>query len=706
MIQPHIQPVAVGLYTVSNIGRHLHLKKESKEIQEAVAALSQKIHYLESLISLLPGNIYWKSMDGTYAGCNNNMANLLGFSSTRDIQGKTLFDLTSEGVAKRIVQEERAVFEKGEVISLEEQGAAIHDGRMYLTEKAPILDQHGNIIGLVGNTTDITHLKKVEAQLKKSKQQAELANKLKSEFIQNMQHDIRTPISGIWSVLYGYMQNPDPKGLQAVLPLMVGAAEQLLNICNEVIDFENLACNDEQVLSQPVSLLDLANSVVELNSAAVIARQLYLKLDIANDVPTWIVSDAHRLKKIIINLVGNAIKFTQAGGVTLSITVIKKTKTKCNLQLVVEDTGIGIPNDKINQVFEKFSRLHPSDSQLYKGTGLGLFIVKKFVQTLRGKIAVESVESKGTRFIISLNVNVVADPGTGTTLRRQHIIGVDVHHSQVECEQAQISAPQLIQDGEPTNYLYPQVLIIEDDPLALFAAEQIWQQVAVKVNIDTAMDITTARHLLKNKTYDLVLSDLGLPDGNADALVQEIKCDLNHRNYHTPMVALTAHKDLHRHKLALEAGFNTVLCKPLMVARAQHLLDVYVTERTSPTEVQVEQGMDMNDVIDWDLCLNMANGRESLARELLDALVSTFPSEQKALIASFNGNDISATRAILHRFRGGLSYLGVPRLVAITEALQQQVRVTDNLVKTQPTLDALFAEMDMLKQAYQQLEAC
>lgn len=560
----------------------------------------------------------------------------------------------------------------------------------------PIYNNENQCIGATGVAVDVTKEKQNEEQLRIAKEHAELANKLKTEFIQNMQHDIRTPISGIWSVLNGYLNRPDPEGLQKVLPLVVHAAEELLNICNEVIDFENAAYGDEQITMKPLSILDLTNAIVELNSAAIVARKLYMQLDIDDNVPEWIICDEHRLKKIIINLVGNAIKFTKQGGVTLRVILVKKEKTKCNLQFIIEDTGIGIPENKKEQIFDKFTRLNPSDNQLYKGTGLGLFIVKKFVEELGGRIEVKSVEGEGAQFIVSLSVGIATQTDTSKTMRRQHRIGVEDDRHKNEQEDTKLNDDYIKQSNEGSKQHLYKILMIEDDPLALFAAEHIWKQLAVKVSVDTAKNLVEGRRCLQKKTYDLVLADLGLPDGNGDELAREVKQNNRHRNYHTPLVALTAHNDLNRHRAALEAGFNTVLCKPLMVARAQHLLDVYVTERLGATEEHVEQDADMDDIIDWDLCLNMANGRESLARELLNALIATFPAEKKALTKAFQTNDIAAARAILHRFHGGLSYVGVPRLMAATVALQQQVRTTQDLETIQRYLDDFFEEMDTL----------
>lgn len=494
----------------------------------------------KKIIHAMPENVYWKDVHGKFLGCNANVATILKLKSPKEIIGKTDEELYDPEMAEKAKYVDALVINNNTSIAVEEEGLNVAgQPATYWSTKIPIHSDDNQVIGILGVSFDITHRKKIEEALVLAKEQAETANKLKSEFIQNMQHDIRTPVSGIWSVLSSYLQRPNPEELQETLPLIVSAAEQLLNLCNEVIDFENVAYGDEQVRLEPLSILDLVNGVIELNSAAVLARQLFLKLDIAEDVPEWVVSDAHRLKKVIINLVGNAIKFTQKGGVTLCVTLMKKSKHKYNLEFIVEDTGIGIPADKTEEIFDKFTRLNPSNTQLYKGTGLGLFIVKKFVKELGGKIEVESKEGKGTRFIVTMAVGVAAEEGPSKITRRQHQVGV-------------------------------------------------------------------------------------------------------------------------------------------------------------PLAPQIEEETDVGDIIDWDLCLNMANGRESLAQELLSALVATFPAEKKALANAFESNDVAAARALLHRFRGGLSYVGVPRLASALQELHQQVRSTDDLSSINNYLTHFFEEMDTL----------
>lgn len=368
-------------------------------IQQYKKDIEKNQYLLEEIVASMPGHIYWKDRNGIFLGCNEQQALDVGLLSRHEYVGKNDYDIINRSLpenlrrehANAIIQADREIIDSGIPKSVEELVIKLDGSEAtYLSQKKPLYDSEGSIVGLLGISVDITERKRLEEQLHLAKLQAETANKLKTEFIQNMQHDIRTPISGIWSVMNGFMRKPDPEGLQAVLPHLLKATDELLSICNEVIDFENAAYGEEAILIKPISLLALGNSVIDLNSAAIIARGLYLKLDIAADVPDRILTDVHRLKKILINLIGNAIKFTNQGGITLSIQLLNRVDNSVDLAFKVQDTGIGIPEDKIGLIYEKFTRLNQSNTQLYRGTGLGLFVVKKFVEELGGTVTVTS----------------------------------------------------------------------------------------------------------------------------------------------------------------------------------------------------------------------------------------------------------------------------------------------------------------------------
>lgn len=656
-----------------------------------VDTLKQRIHFLESLLQFLPGNVYWKSTDGTYLGCNQGMANVLNLTSPDDIKGKTLFELTSTEVAERISQQEKVLFETGQPISIEEQSAPINGSKIYLTEKAAILDSHGHIIGLIGNTTDITRLKAVETELKHARATADSANQLKTEFIQNMQHDIRTPISGIWSLLEAMASCDNLQEFKEVAPYATKAAKELLDICNEVIDFESIEYGEKPMYSRKFSLIELAHSVINLNSAAALSNNTSLILDIDDDVPDIVKGDNYRLKKILINLLSNAVKFTEQGEVRLNVRCIEKINKSVTLRLSIKDTGVGIAANQIHTVFEKFTRLNPSNIGKFKGTGLGLHIVKKFATEMDAEFDIVSVEGQGTTFTLDVRlelplVNQLADE------TRMHVETSRQMAVEAKPGQQKLSVPRKVAElkssllqSEHSGQKPLQVCLIEDDKLACLAIERVFDDVTKPCKLYIATTVKEAQTLLRKRAFDIVISDLGLPDGTGCDVVMSILKDKKHINHRTPFVALTAHSNDAKHEQAKQAGFVAVYHKPVLVQLMDKILADYAPNKVTPEQSEA--------VVDLPVSVEICGGSVETVFDLLTMLVDTFSKEKNVLTRSFKNGDFGRAYDLFHKLRGGLSYVRVPEVERSVKTLHAEVK---RCQQSQGELMELYSELEGL----------
>lgn len=354
------------------------------------------------IINCVPGSLYWKDLQGNYLGCNNVMLQTAGLASYKDIVGKTDYDLWPEN-ADRIRENDIVVLETGDTLATEE-AIKLHDGElMYFTGvKMPLRDEYDNIIGIVGNSIDISELKKNEAELIAAKRLAEQSNLVKAEFINNMEHDIRTPFNGVWgfaNILAEREVHPEKKEqLQAI----ANCAKELLNYCDGVLDFSRVEHGEVPIMDKCFSIRRLMKSVIDVDRIAAVQKGLSLQVELDDNLPETLMGDSYRLKRVLLNLLGNAIKFTNAGFVAIRIHLAVSELRSCVLKFIVEDTGIGIPEDKQGVVYERFSRGTASNRGLYKGHGLGLRIVKQFVSELDGQIHLKSEIDVGTKFIIYL----------------------------------------------------------------------------------------------------------------------------------------------------------------------------------------------------------------------------------------------------------------------------------------------------------------
>jgi len=368
----------------------------------------ERIHdYYNGLIAVMPGSIYWKNDRGDYLGCNNNLASILHLDNASSIIGKTDFDLMPKKQATIVSKTDQEIIQTGKAKSLEEIGFDL-SGReaIYFTHKIPIYDNQNNVIGLLGISLDITQLKKTEKDLIRAKETAEAANAAKSQFVANMEHDLRTPTSGIYGLLKGWVAHEPKKAeRKKFYGLLSQSAWQLLKLLDSILEFTRLESGKKPILEKKFRIRTFIDYLVELEQPAALTKHLKLSTKVAKDVPDIVKGDRFRVYRILINIVSNAIKFTQNGSINISVKLVQKAKDKDHrvfLAFEIKDTGIGIPKDEQEKVYEKFVRLDPSNRGIYKGSGLGLTVVKEFVNDLSGEIDLVSELGKGSKFTIVL----------------------------------------------------------------------------------------------------------------------------------------------------------------------------------------------------------------------------------------------------------------------------------------------------------------
>ncbi len=364
------------------------------------------IHDLEYIVSHMPGYIYWKNKRSEYLGCNERLARFSHLNKPSDIIGKTDEDFEwGKQQADQFRQDDQLIMETGKNLITEyELDQKREDGQpLYVrTEKMPFYDQDGKVIGVLAIAFDITDQKALERQLIEEKNKAEQANRIKTEFMRNMEHDIRTPFSGVWGMANHLWEIEQDETKKEYLHDITQCAKELLDYCNSILDFSKIESGLLVIIDKKFVLEQLVDSVVKIELPAATYKKLQLKVSYDANIPPILIGDRYRLHKILINLVSNAIKFTKKGHIELNVSLIKKTKQSALVRLIIEDTGIGIPEDKQDYIFEKFSRLSSSNKGFYKGIGLGLRVVKNFMHDIDGEVDLVSIVGKGTQFICTI----------------------------------------------------------------------------------------------------------------------------------------------------------------------------------------------------------------------------------------------------------------------------------------------------------------
>ena len=387
---------------------YLGMINDISERKRAEAALIQERHLLCTLLGNLPECIYFKDRESRFTRINRAHAKIFGLNDPAQALGKTDFDFFTDEHAQQAFADEQEIMRTGQPMLAREEKETWPDGRVtwVSTTKMPLRDGQGNIIGTFGISRDCTERKRGEQEMHKAKEAAEAATEAKSNFLANMSHEIRTPLNGILGMTELLLDTPLSADQAEYLTMLKSATESLLALVNDILDFSKVEAGkvvlDAIDFKLPESLGDT------LKSLAIRAHQKGLELAcrLAPEVPEYLIGDPGRLRQIITNLVGNAIKFTEQGEVVVRVSVDSQHENGVTLHFTVRDTGIGIPPEKQQTIFGAFEQADASTTRRYGGTGLGLAITSQLVSLMGGKIWAESACGQGSTFHFTLQLNL------------------------------------------------------------------------------------------------------------------------------------------------------------------------------------------------------------------------------------------------------------------------------------------------------------
>lgn len=501
---------------------------------------------MEKMIASMPGYVYWMNKKGLFLGCNNNFANLFGLAHPDEVVGKTSRGLAGpQGVEKLFAINNQDVIERA--VSMRNEGMLFHpsgESQTFLSIKDPLFSEQGEVIGLLGLLVDITAAKTELRMLRDAKDEAEQANRAKSNFIAHMSHDFRTPMTGIIGISEELSsQDLSREQVTEYASDLVKAGNRLLDLMNEIIQLAHADKISSKLHTELFSVQDLLNSIYDLMWPSCESKGLSFKVinsvDLSHD---QLLAERLLIHRIILNLLSNAIKFTDKGGVKLEIKTRTVAEDLIELVFCVSDTGCGIPPEKQSSIFTAFTKLSQSYRGLYRGSGLGLFIAKQYVDSMKGSIDVKSQEGKGSQFTVTLPI-------------KWPVYREDVEKKPPLSDDQFMPSPDR---GEPAG----RVLLVEDDPLTCKVT--IIKLSRVHERVDYATSGEEALEKLKKNAYDLVYMDLGLPGISGDELARRYRhWECSNRRGTLPILALTAHSDELISHNCLAAGMDEVLEKPL-----------------------------------------------------------------------------------------------------------------------------------------------
>ena len=536
---------------IVGITREVTEKKILEEkLQERLEELGKEVVFksrlLTSLFENVPDHIYFKDKKSRFVAVSKALAGWLGAESSEAMIGKTDFHYFTEEHAKPAFRDEQEVMKKGQPIEGKVEKETYPDGRVtwVSTTKIPWYDENGNIIGTFGISRDMTELKNKEFELIEARETAQRASQAKTTFLAIMSHEIRTPLNAIIGMCEILEETVLSKEQHEYLKILREAGETLLAIINDVLDISKIECGDVQIEKSEFSLDTLVEKVCDILAIRAHKKGIELADHISPNVPMNLIGDSYRMRQILVNLIGNSIKFTDEGEIILNVRLAEQKESQCEVEkrdevcllFSVKDTGVGIPKEKQNAIFDSFRQADSSTTRKFGGTGLGLSISKRLVELMGGKMWVESEEGKGSEFFFTVRFKIQKTKKSRTFIEPSE---VDVR-----------GISTLIVDDNATNRLILKEILTAWDA---DVTEASGGEEAISM-------IRSARE--KGKHFRLILLDRRMPAIDGFKVAEVIREDKKSEETTTVMMLTSDHRisDLNRID---ELGINCYLIKPI-----------------------------------------------------------------------------------------------------------------------------------------------
>lgn len=600
------------------------LENEVFQREKAQLHLGERTALLRSFIDCSPDLVYYRNEDEQFSGCNRAMEELTG-KVEAELIGLTPFDVYKQEIANKVVETDKQVFAQNEPLTYE-QWLEYPDGRKAYFElrKVPFFDRFGKRLGLLGFGRDITERKQYQDKLEK-------ASRDKTTFISTISHELRTPLNGIVGLSRMLMDTPLDARQQQQLKTIHLSAVTLGNIFNDIIDLDKLDRRRLEIAPAPLDLPAFLDELETLSRIQAEQKGLYLHFDRDGDMPQFVMADGTRLRQVLWNLVGNAVKFTDEGGVTIRCLAHAADEPgKLALHFEVEDTGVGIPRAQQEKIFAMYYQVQGKKHAT--GTGIGLAVSRQLVQAMGGQLYVDS------------------DPGEGACFTAE---------LEVDCVEPKAAAP------EPEMPSL-DILLVEDVELNVTVACALLNKLGHQVKV--ARDGAEALAMANPDDFDLILLDIQLPDMTGFDVAEQLLA--RYGDSLPPMVALTANATGDR-QYYRDHGMQDVINKPLGSKAVREVIGHLFADLAGDEADEADDVHHQDALLDLPFLTDYAS---TVGKPVLLSSVELFEKMMPDYMAVLDSNMIARDQAGVveeaHKIKGAAGSIGLRRLQQTAQLIQ------------------------------------
>ena len=631
------------------------LPDQSNQVLTPDLAPNELLKNLERLntLSAQSRSYAWEiNLNGLFTYMSPVVEIVLGYKPEQLVGKKYFYDILNQRQRERVKREAFEIIKQHRSLTNFEKVVDRADGTelWVATNCKPLFDDDGNLRGYMGSDTDISVQKQMQQKMEEAIQIAENSAKAKETFLTNMSHEIRTPLN----VIIGMIREIGKEALTANQKIYLKHAESssfhLLSIVNNVLDMSKIEAGEFKLDIKDFSLSAVLSNVKSILSSRANGKKIDFKVECSDNIAKALRGDSLRLSQVLINLLGNSIKFTDKGSVVLKVNLLSDNSEIQKVSFEVADTGIGMSEEYLKRIFKKFTQEYDASNRAYEGTGLGMSISKQIIEMMGGQIAINSKKGQGTNISFSIDFPVGIE---------ENLIVIDKNTRSYD-----ISGTR--------------VLLVEDNEMNRFIARQSLLQ--AKCILTEAINGKEAIDILRTKQFDLILMDIQMPEMDGVEATKIIREELNLK---TAIIALTANAFKHDMDLYMSIGMDDYLIKPYKEEELFAKVEQIVRLRKGNAkgkELKISNNAEKSDVRHLYSLRQIeviSGGDKKFVATLIAMFLKLSDETIQLLNEALESNNIEQIKRLAHKIKPSLDNLEVNDLHNEIRLLEQYNPVTD-----------------------------